>query len=207
MDAIKGSIDSYSADFESIGNDIISGAEEGFKEGLKEGMKKGFVDGIKDCLKLGLFDTRRYEVKSFRKIVVDAFGSASKNSMRSFIKKIVKREYAAVVEPSFKKYMETACNNVVEIIKNTKVKLDSSDANALKDFLDLSTKKLNKKFGEISSRFRENFPTDIVFGSAIDGIQEDFEDTLNENIGTCKERISTEIDKKTISIPGRIWKT
>ncbi len=57
MDTIKASIDRYSADFESISNDIISGAEEGFKEGLKEGIKKGFVDGIKDCLQLGLFNT------------------------------------------------------------------------------------------------------------------------------------------------------
>jgi len=200
MDTIKASIDRYSADFESISNDIISGAEEGFKEGLKEGIKKGFVDGIKDCLQLGLFNTGKFEVKSFRKILVDAFGSASRNSIRSFVKKIVKREYTAVVEPSFKKYMETACNNVIGTIKNTKARLDSSDANALKELLALSTKKLNEKIKGTSSKFRENFPTDIVFGSAVDGLQENFENTLNENIGTCKERISTEIEKKIISI-------
>jgi hypothetical protein len=202
MEPIRDLLTNYSTDFECIRNDIISGAEEGFKEGLKEGIKKGFVDGIKDFLNMGLFNTGRFEVKSFRKILVDAFGSASKNSIRSFIKKIVKREYAAVVEPSFKKYMETACNNVAEAIKNTKIKLDTSEVNALKDLLALSTKKLNEKIGEISSKFRENFPTDIVFGSAIDGLQEDFEDTLNENIGTCKECINIEIDKKIKSSPG-----
>ena len=202
MDAIKASINRYSADFESISNDIISGAKEGFKEGLKEGIKKGFVDGMKDCLNLGLFNTGKFEVKSFRKILVDSFGNASRNSIRSFIKKIVKREYAAVVEPSFKKYMETACNNVIGTIKNTKTRLDSSDANGLKDLLALSAKKLNEKIKDISSKFREKFPTDIVFGSAVDGLQENFENTLNENIGTCKERINTEIDKKIISTRG-----
>ncbi len=199
MDDIKDSIGRYSAEFESIRDDIISGAKEGFKDGLKEGIKKGFVDGMKDCLDWGLFNTGRFEVKGFRKILVDAFGSASENSIRSSIKKIVKREYTTVVEPSFKKYMETACDDAVDAIKGIKVKLDSSGASDIKELLAVSAGKLNEKIGEISGKFRENFPTDIVFGSAVDGVQECFENTLNENIGVCKERINNEIDKKIIS--------
>jgi flagellar biosynthesis/type III secretory pathway protein FliH len=192
VDIIKDSISRYSADFESVRDDIVSGIKEGFEEGLKEGIKKGFCDGIKDYFS----NNGNVEIKSLEKILKDAFENASEKSIRSTIKKIVIRKYKTIVDPSFKKYLEKACNRAVEEIRNSKVQIDGSRAKNAKDLLAKLTEEISKKVGEISSKFREKFPTDIVFGSAVDGIREGFEETFNENIKKCEERIGNEIDNK-----------
>ncbi len=193
---INGSIGRYSTDFESARDDIVSGMREGFEEGLKEGIKKGFCDGIKDYFS----NAGDVEIKTLEKILIDAFENASEKSIRSSIKKIVIRKYKAVVDPSFKKYLEKACNGAVEEIRTSKVQIDSSSAKIAKDLLAKLTGDISKKVGEISSKFREKFPTDVVFGSAVDGIQEGFEETFNENIKKCEERIGSEIDNKVIHV-------
>lgn len=200
MDEIKSSISRYCIDFESIREDIISGIKEGVEEGIKEGIKKGFLDGIKDCLKLGFFKIGKHEIKSFKKILVDAFGNASEKSIRLSIKKIVRSKYKSILDPSFKKYMETACNNVVEEIRNSKIRLDSSGAKDIKILVSFSTNKINEKFEKIGNDVREKLPTDAIFGSAVDGIQDGLQETINENIKICEERFNREIDKKIISV-------
>ncbi len=196
MNVIRDSISRYSSDFENVRDDIISGIEEGVKEGIKEGIKKGFLDGIKDCLYLGFFNIDKHNIKSFKKILVDTSGNASRKSVRSSIKKIVRSKYEAMLDPSFKKYMEKSCNNMIEKLRQSKTRLDSNGAKEMKDFLSFSTKKISGKFEEISNEVRKRLPTDIIFGSAVDGIQEGFEETFNENIKTCEERIDNEIDNK-----------
>ncbi len=196
MDITNDTISRYSTDFESARDDIVSGIKEGFEEGLKEGIKKGFLDGVKGCL----LNTDNVEIKSLEKILKDAFGNASEKSIRSSIKKIVKRKYKDIVDPSFKKYLEKACNKAVEEIRTSKVQMDNSSAKNAKELLVKSTEEISKKVGEISGKFRKKFPTDIIFGSAVDGIQEGFEETFNGNIKKCEERIGHEIDDKVTHV-------
>ncbi len=96
--------------------------------------------------------------------------------------------------------MEKACNKAVEEIRNSKVEIDNSSAKNAKDLLVKSAEEISKKVGEISGKFRKKFPTDIIFGSAIDGIQEGFEETFKENIKKCEERIGHEIDDKVTNV-------
>ncbi len=199
MDIIKDSINRYSTDFESVKDDIVSGIKEGFEEGIKEGIKKGFCDGIKDCLEFGFFNMDKVKIKSFNKILADAFGNASEKSIRIAIKKTVKRECKSIMDPSFKKYMEKACNTVTEEIKSSKVQLDGGNAEEIKNLVNLSIKKITEKIGKITDDVREKLPTDIIFGSVVDGIQENFDETFNENIEICKERVNREIDNKITS--------
>lgn len=202
MDTIKDLISRYGTDFESVRNDIVSGIKEGFEEGIKEGIKKGFCDGIKDCLKFGFFNMDKIKIKSFNKILADAFGNASEKSISNVIKKTVKRECKSIVDPSIKKYMEKACNTVTEEIKSSKVQLEGGNAKEIKNLLNLSIKKIKEKIGKITNDVREKLPTDVIFGSVVDGIQENLEETFNENIEICKERVNREIDTKIT--PARI---
>ncbi len=200
MDAIKDSISRYSANFESLRDDIVSGIKEGVEEGIKEGVKKGFIDGIKDCLDLGFSNIGKVKIKTFKKILVDAFGNASEKSIRSSIKKTVEKEYKSMINSSVKKYMEKTCNTMVETIRTSTIRLDSKSSKDIKDLLTLSTKKISDEIGEINNKVREKLPTDIIFGSVVDGMQEGFEETFNENIKICEERIGREIEKKATSV-------
>ncbi len=200
MEEIRNYISRYSANFGSVRDDIVSGIKEGVEEGIKEGIKKGFIDGIKGCLDVGFFNLDKAKIKSFKKILVDAFGSASEKSIRSSIKKIVKIEYKSIIDSSVKKYMEKACNTIVEEIRKSKIQLDSKSSKDLKNLVGMSTKKISDGIGEINNKLREKLPIDIIFGSAVDGIQEGFEETFNENIKICEDKIGHEIEKKITSV-------
>lgn len=196
MDAIK----RYGTDFENAREDIIFGIREGLEEGIKEGIKDGFLDGIKDCLTIGFSNISKTDFKSFKEILVDAFENASDKSIRSSIKKIVRHEYKSTLDPSFKKYMEKACSNMLDELRNSNLRLDSEGAGDMKDIIAFSIEKISEEFEKIHNKVRERLPTDMIFGSAVDGIQEGFQETFDENIKTCEERINREIDKKVIVV-------
>lgn len=88
---------------------------------------------------------------------------------------------------------------MVETIRTSTIRLDSKSSKDIKDLLTLSTKKISDEIGEINNKVREKLPTDIIFGSVVDGMQEGFEKTFNENIKICEERIGREIEKKATS--------
>ena len=194
MDEIGESIDRYGSDFKTTRDDIAAVIREGFIDGVREGMKKGFIDGVKDYLKLRHLDAG--EAKNFERIVRGAAESALKETTGSIIKETVKGECIAVAGPPFESYMKRACSKIIEEIKNSKEELDNRSAEALKGALALTVKKINDGFGDISTRVRSELPTDVIFGNAVDGVQDGLKELLGENIKTCEERIQGEIDSK-----------
>jgi hypothetical protein len=195
LDDIEASIDSYCRTYETMTEDILAGIEEGFEEGLKEGIKKGFVDGLKECLTLG-FDN--VPVKSLDAIMDDAFGKASDTTIRSTIKRIVSREYRSCIGSAFKKEMEEACAKAAEDIKNARVQLDSSAAEGLKGCVDFSVRNIKDCIGKACDTTRKRLTTDLLFGSLFDGLQDGFNQDLEENIKACKEKLDREIDGKVV---------
>jgi len=198
-DVIGTSISQYGNDFERVREDIVSGIREGFEEGLKEGIKTGFCDGIKDCLEVGFFNVDKAKIKSYEEILENAFENASRKSISSFIKNNTKKEYISNIDPVFKKYMEYSCTTLVEEIKNFKINLDRNSAKNLKIILSASKKKIAEEMGGIKDKIIEKLPTDIVFGSAIDGIQEGFQESFDDSIKICENRIDGEIENKVPS--------
>lgn len=199
MAVISDPINSYSTNFESVRDDVISGINEGFKEGIKEGVEKGFRAGIKDCLNVGFFGIDKSEIKSYRKILEDAFGNASKKSIRSFVKKNMRKKYESTIDPIFKKYMEKACDTLVEEVRTSSIQLERSASKDIKKLIAFSASNINKVFGVITNKVRKELPMDIIFASAVEGLQEGFQVTINENVKICEQRLNREIDNKIIS--------
>ncbi|AKB18678.1 hypothetical protein [Methanosarcina sp. WWM596] len=193
MTEIEVPVNDYCSKYETMAKDIREGMDEGFNEGLSEGIKKGFVAGIRECMDKG-FD--EIEVKCMKEILKDAFKTSSDETTRFRIKHTVGNKYREKISPSFKKKMEEACDKAIEEIKNTDFELDKRPASGLKSCVETSVKKIKECIGNSCGDMRKKFPTDLIFGSFFDCLQDEFNRDLDENLEACEKRICKEIDNK-----------
>ena len=202
MTEIEASLDGYCSSYETMVEDILEGMEEGFHEGLREGIKKGFLAGVCACRTTG-FDN--LDVKCMERILKDACKTAldettsdetTSDPMYITIKQTVSNEYRAKIGPSFKQKMEEACNKAVEEIRDADIELDKRSAFELKSCVDTSAKTIQVCVGNACGSMRKNIPTDVVFGSFLDCLQDEFNKDLKNNLKVCEERICKEIDCK-----------
>ncbi|MFY1112556.1 MAG: hypothetical protein AB3K77_12855 [Methanosarcinaceae archaeon] len=193
MTEIEASLDNYCRSYETVVKDILEGMDEGFNEGLREGIKKGFVAGVSESRTAG-FDN--LDVKCLERILENACETASDEAVCIAIKQTVSNEYRAKIGPSFKQKMEKACNKAVEEIRDADIELDKRSASELKGCVDASAKTIKVCVGDACGSMRKNFPTDVVFRSFFDCLQDEFNKDLNKNLKVCEERICKEIDCK-----------
>lgn len=186
-------VNDYCSRYETMAKDVREGMDEGFNEGLREGIKQGFIAGVRECMATG-FDN--ICVKSMEEILNDASKKSSDETMRVTIKRTVSNEYREKISPSFKRKMEEICNKAVEEIKNADFELDNRPASSLKNCVCTSVKKIKECIGNTCADIRKNFPTDVIFGSFFDSLQDEFNKDLDENLDTCEKRICKEIDCK-----------
>jgi len=190
---IEASLDGYCRSYETVVKDILEGMDEGFSEGLREGIKKGFAAGVSECRTAG-FDN--LDVKCLERILKDACETASDETVCVTIKQTVSNEYRAKIGPSFKQKMEEACKKAVEEIRDADIELDKRSASELKGCVDASAKTIKVCVGNACGSMRNNFPTDVVFGSFLDCLQDEFNKDLKKNVEVCEKRICKEIDCK-----------
>ena len=187
-------VNDYCSRYETMAKDIREGMDEGFNEGLREGIRQGFVAGIRECMATG-FDN--IYVKSMEEILKDASKNSSDETIRVTIKQTVSNEYREKISPSFKRKMEEACGKAVEEIKKADFEMDMRPASGLKNCFCASVKKIKECIGNTCGDIRKNFPTDVIFGSFFDSLQDEFNKDLDENLDACEKRICKEIDRKT----------
>jgi hypothetical protein len=187
-------LNDYRISYGKTAKEIREGIDEGFNEGYKEGIKQGFIDGVKECLATGFNDI---EVKSTEETLKYAFETASDESINVSITRAVSRKYRERIGPPFKKKMEEACSKVVEDIRRGDFELDKLPASELKICVGTSVQKIKECVDSAFEGIRKNLPEDLVFGSVLNGLQDGFDNDLEENLQTCKNRICKEIDEKT----------
>lgn len=193
MTEINVLLNDYLMNYRNTAKEIHEGVDEGFSEGYKEGIKQGFIDGVKECLAKG-FDN--IEVKSTEETLKLAFETASDESVNVSITRAVSRKYREKISPPFKKKMEEACNKVVEDIKKADFELEEIPASELKICVDTSVKKIKECIDGAFVGIRKNLPEDLIFGSVFNGLQDGFDNDLEENLQACEKRVCKEIDNK-----------
>ena len=186
-------LNDYSSSYGKTAEEIREGIDEGFSEGYREGIKQGFIDGVKECMATGFSNI---EVKSTEETLKCAFETASDEAVNVSITRAVSNKYREKIGPSFKKKMEEACNNVVEDIRKADFELEKISASELKICIDASVKKIKECIDSSFEGIREYLPENLVFGSIFNGLQDGFDNDLEEKLKACEIRICKEIDNK-----------
>ncbi len=186
-------LDDYRSSYGKTAEEIREGMDEGFSEGYREGIKQGFIDGVKECMATGF---NNIEVKSTEETLKCAFETASDEAVNVSITQAVSRKYREKIGPSFKKKMEEACNNVVEDIRKADFEMEKIYASELKICVDASVKKIKECIDSAFEGIKENLPENLVFGSIFNGLQDGFDNDLEEKLKACEIRICKEIDNK-----------
>lgn len=193
MNELNVLLEEYHANYEKTAKEICEGIDEGFNEGYKAGIKKGFIEGVKECIASGF---NNIEVKSTEETLRYAFKTSSDEAITVSITRAVSRKYREKIGPPFKKKMEKICNTVVEDIKKADFELEEIPASELKICVDASVKKIRECIDNAFEGVRKNLPEDLIFGSIFNGLQDGFDNDLEENLKACEKRIYKEIDTK-----------
>jgi len=192
---VETSIECYRSSYDGLAADVFAGVEEGFYKGVKEGIKRGFVEGIQECLMVGIDNI---DAKKADDIIKDALQDASTGAFSTAIQSTAREEYRAVVGPYFKHFMRDACDKAVNDIHDDPARIERSSATFLKCCVGESMERIKACVGSTCDMFRKKTPTDKLFGSFLDGLQDVFNKDLDDGLKACEERIDKEIDGKVV---------
>lgn len=180
MKKVEKTIDEHKSYLKSIGDGIIEGISEGVKEGVVEGLKRGVKDGLKECLVKGFINIGPEDIQD---ILYDIPEEIVKNSVKEGAKQVFK--------VSTERYVQRVCQKLVDRIKKGDIKLSKAQIGAVLGLFKRGEQEAVKKIVE-------RLPNNPLLKAIVAGVRGALEESLEENLEACGERIRREIESKSL---------